>query len=152
VKANLAAIGITVEIRLIAPFTNLLAKLAKRGEPWDIGLMMTWLLDYPDPAEALNYLFEGKFIGQSQAFNDERFSDRAYNRRLNPAAKLSGTERYREYARLDSDIARDAAPIVAFANENTFDFFSARMGCQLYQPVYGIDLAALCIKDSRSQK
>ena len=26
------------------------------------------------------------------------------------------------------------------------DFFSARMGCQVYQPVYGIDLAALCIR------
>ena len=28
----------------------------------------------------------------------------------------------------------------------SYDFFSARMGCQVYQPVYGIDIAALCIK------
>jgi hypothetical protein len=26
------------------------------------------------------------------------------------------------------------------------DFFSARSGCQVYQPVYGIDLAALCLR------
>jgi hypothetical protein len=26
------------------------------------------------------------------------------------------------------------------------DFFSKRIGCQVYQPVYGMDLAALCIK------
>jgi len=24
--------------------------------------------------------------------------------------------------------------------------FSARIGCQLYQPMYGIDLAALCLR------
>jgi hypothetical protein len=28
----------------------------------------------------------------------------------------------------------------------SYDFFSARIGCQLYQPVYGIDLAALCVR------
>jgi hypothetical protein len=26
------------------------------------------------------------------------------------------------------------------------DLFSARIGCQIHQPLYGIDLAALCIK------
>jgi hypothetical protein len=36
--------------------------------------------------------------------------------------------------------------MLAFANETARDFFSARVGCQIYQPVYGIDLAALCIR------
>jgi hypothetical protein len=35
---------------------------------------------------------------------------------------------------------------VAIANLASRDFFSARMGCQLHHPVYGIDLAALCLK------
>ena len=26
------------------------------------------------------------------------------------------------------------------------DLFSARMGCQIYQPQYGMDLAALCVR------
>jgi hypothetical protein len=26
------------------------------------------------------------------------------------------------------------------------NFFSARIGCQLYQPVYGTDLGALCVR------
>jgi uncharacterized protein (DUF2164 family) len=43
-------------------------------------------------------------------------------------------------------MAREAAPWAAFANETLVDFLSARMGCQVYQPVYGIDLAALCIR------
>ena len=26
------------------------------------------------------------------------------------------------------------------------DLFSARIGCQTYQPLYGIDLATLCVR------
>jgi hypothetical protein len=40
----------------------------------------------------------------------------------------------------------DGAPWVAYGNPIDNDFFSARMGCKVYQPVYGIDLTALCIK------
>jgi YVTN family beta-propeller protein len=145
VKANLAAIGISVEIRPLSLEDLFVKRQPKRGEPWDIGLM-TWGLDYPDPFDVLNYMFEGDLIGQPQAANLERFDDPAYNRRLQAVARLSGPPRYREYARLDADIARDAAPVVAFANETRIDFFSPRMGCQLYQPVYGMDLAALCVK------
>jgi hypothetical protein len=38
------------------------------------------------------------------------------------------------------------APRVAYGIETSHDFFSARTGCQVYQPVYGIDLGALCLK------
>ena len=62
------------------------------------------------------------------------------------AARLAGDERYRVYGELDVDLARNAAPLVALANVTTRDFFSARIGCQLYQPVYGVDLAALCVR------
>ncbi len=53
------------------------------------------------------------------------------------------------YGELDVELARNAAPLVALANVTTRDFFSARMGCQLYQPVYGVDLAALCVKRAK---
>jgi hypothetical protein len=67
-----------------------------------------------------------------------------YNRRFEAAANLSGAERYRAYARLDADLTRDAAPMLIFGNESSRDFFSARIGCQTYQPTSGMDLAALC--------
>jgi hypothetical protein len=38
------------------------------------------------------------------------------------------------------------APWIAFSIETSHDFFSARTGCQVYQPVYGIDLGALCLR------
>jgi hypothetical protein len=73
------------------------------------------------------------------------FDDPGYRKRLAAAARLTGPQRYLTYGGLDADLARDAAPLVAFGNLSSYDFFSARMGCQLFGP-YGIDLAALCIK------
>jgi hypothetical protein len=36
---------------------------------------------------------------------------------------------------------------VAIGNSSSRDFFSARMGCQVFQPALGfMDLAALCIR------
>ncbi len=54
------------------------------------------------------------------------------------------------YSRLELELERDLAPAAAFATNASRDFFSARMGCQLYQPVYGIDLAALCLRSTGS--
>jgi hypothetical protein len=37
-------------------------------------------------------------------------------------------------------------PAAAIATNASRDFFSARIGCQVFQPVYFIDLAALCLR------
>jgi hypothetical protein len=46
-------------------------------------------------------------------------------------------------------LARDAVPAIAFASDESLDVFSSRIGCQTYNPVSGIDLAALCIAKRR---
>jgi YVTN family beta-propeller protein len=143
-KRNLAAIGIALETRQFDPGT-LGGREAKPGEPYDLALV-TWSTDYPDPYDVVNFLLDGKLATQHRGVNPSRFDDPTYNRRLEAAEALSGAARYRAYARLDADLARDAAPMVAFGNETYRDFFSARIGCQLYQPVVGMDLGALCIK------
>jgi hypothetical protein len=76
------------------------------------------------------------------------FDDPAYRRRLAAAARLSGPERYLTYGQLDLDLARDAAPLAAFDNLAGHDFYSARIGCQTFG-IYGMDLAALCIRRTR---
>ena len=45
-----------------------------------------------------------------------------------------------------TDLAGKAAPIIAFGIALNRDLFAARIRCQIYQPIYGMDLAALCIK------
>ena len=66
--------------------------------------------------------------------------------RLARVARLTGAERYLAYARLDADLARNAAPFVACGNSYAHELFSAPIGCQVYQPVCGMDLATLCIR------
>jgi len=65
---------------------------------------------------------------------------------MRAAATLGGDPRLRAYGRLDAEIARDSAPIAPFSNPTAHDLFSARIGCQAYQPLYGIDLATLCVR------
>jgi hypothetical protein len=75
-----------------------------------------------------------------------RFNDPSYTRRLRAAESLTGPQRYRAYAALDAEIAGNAVPAVSYDYELSGDFFSARIGCVTSQPIYGIDLAALCLK------
>jgi hypothetical protein len=78
--------------------------------------------------------------------NFSRLESHAFDRKLKEAERLSGPRRYRAYRRLALWLERDVAPAAAFATDASHDFFSARMGCQLYQPVYGIDLGELCLR------
>ena len=61
--------------------------------------------------------------------------------------KLSGASRNRAASRLALELERDDAPAAAIGTDASRDFFSARMGCQVYQPGFGIDLGALCLRE-----
>ncbi|MGN6167053.1 MAG: ABC transporter substrate-binding protein, partial [Solirubrobacteraceae bacterium] len=139
VKDNLRAVGIRVQIKTF-PVTVFFQRLARPSEPFDLAIA-GWLADYPDPRQMLNWLLDG--TAGTPAFNDPD-----YQRRLAAAARLSGPQRYLTYGALDLDLARNAAPLAAFANPASNDFFSTRIGCQTFG-VYGMDLAALCIKGSQ---
>jgi DNA-binding SARP family transcriptional activator/ABC-type transport system substrate-binding protein/streptogramin lyase len=143
VKANLKAIGIDVEIKEF-PLPTMYDKETAPGARFDIGIG-GWGVDYADPQDILNPLFEGKFI--AFGLNTSRFNDPVWNRRLEAAAGRSGRLRYRTYGNLDIALARDAAPVAAWATRTRSEYFSARMGCQIEHPVNsGVDLAALCIR------
>ncbi len=143
IKTDLKAIGIDVDVHLF-PLEALFGKIAARGEAFDLATI-GWGADYPDPADFLNLLLDGHSIRAKGNVNYAYFDDPHYNQKLEAAARLAGAKRYQAYAGLDVELARNAAPWVALANTTNRDFFSRRMGCQVYQPIYGIDLAALCI-------
>jgi YVTN family beta-propeller protein len=128
VKGNLRPIGIDVEIHEFPP--EVLEAKLEQGAEVDI-VMATEFGTYQDPSTFLAFL--------------ARFDPR-YRRKVEAVARLAGPKRYLAYADLDAELARNDAPFAAFANPTAHDFFSARMGCQVFQPVYGIDLAALCIR------
>jgi hypothetical protein len=71
--------------------------------------------------------------------------DPATSEAIARAAGFSGNARLNAYARLDVHLAEHTVPAVPFASGTTTHFLSARMGCPVLHPVYGLDLAALCI-------
>jgi ABC-type transport system substrate-binding protein len=136
VKANLAAIGIEVTVKVFSQPT-LDERVGRPGEPFDLAFQ-GWAVDYLDPSNMLNVPLEGEFL--------PKLDDPVYKRKLAAAARLSGPRRYLTYGKLDADLAWNAAPWVAYSTFATDDFFSARMGCQVFNPIYGMDIAALCLR------
>jgi YVTN family beta-propeller protein len=130
IKQSLERIGLRVRIRSF-PFPVMVARTFRKGEPWDISLL-DWGADFVDPSSFLDLLAPAV--------------DEGFRRKIEQAALRSGPARYRTYGRLAVELARDAAPWVSYADGTARDFFSERMGCQLFQPVYGIDLGALCTR------
>jgi ABC-type oligopeptide transport system substrate-binding subunit len=143
VQAELAKIGITVQIQSFQGF-QLFVKCGTKGEPFDICLG-GWNEDYPDPDDFLQ-LLDGATIKDTGNNNLSYFNDPTFNQRIADAYKLAGADRFTTYGDLDVDIAHDAAPLANIDNRNSFNFFSSRIGCQTYQPVFGTDLATLCLK------
>jgi YVTN family beta-propeller protein len=147
IRAELAPIGIDVEVKAMSGY-ELFNRTGIRGEPFDMALDV-WYPVYPDPADVLNYLFDGRSIRAVANSNHSYFDDPAYNRKLAAAARLTGPQRYSVYHALESDLLRNAAPSAPLLNWSEADFFSARIGCITFQPIYQIDLAALCLKRRR---
>jgi len=145
VRRNLAAVGIRVTVKAFE-IGELFGREATPGEPYDIAYL-GWASDYPDPSDFLNRLFAGDAIGEPGKLNIGYFDEPAFNRRLADANALPAPARYAAYGRLDQDLAR-AAPAIALENKVRRSFFSSRIGCQIDQAVYGIDLAALCLRKS----
>jgi YVTN family beta-propeller protein len=136
VRANLRRIGIDVTIKPFA-LTTMFAHEFTRGAAFDIG-WFGWSLDFADPSDFLGPPFKGSDVDFPGA------DAQRYKARLAAASRLTGEARLRAYGQLDIAIARHAAPVVAFADITADDFFSARIGCQVFQPIYGMDLGALC--------
>ena len=144
VQANLAEIGIKVQIKQFDRSIQF-QKQGVKGEPFDIA-DEGWIADYPDPYDFINILLDGTNIQQTNNVNFAYFNDPEWTRKMQEAARLSGDERFTRYGELDVELARDAAPWVAWSIQNNRDFFSERIGCQVYQPIYGMSLAPLCVR------
>jgi YVTN family beta-propeller protein len=140
VTTNLKAIGIDVEVKAFS-LGAYVERLQRAGEPFDMALILQEA-DSPDPGRFLGSLFARKSLYRGASSVDSP----AFRRKLDAAGRQYGARRYLAYAELDADLARNAAPIAAFGSDTRYDFFSARMGCQIYHPVYGMNLAALCVR------
>jgi ABC-type transport system substrate-binding protein len=139
-KRDLATIGLDVKVEQFSKALRFV-RASRSDAPYDL-LLVAWGPDYFDPTTVLNVLDgdSGPIEGNFAYFDDPHF-----NRRFEAADRLAGPKRYRAYDTLARDLAR-ASPLVVFAGRVSTEFFSSRIGCQIHHPVYGVDLAALCIR------
>ncbi len=142
VQRDLEAIGFTVEVSHF-PRAEQVTREQTRGEPFDIGLE-SWLYDFPDPFDTLNVFFDGTTITDTGNLDVSYFDDAEVNAALHAADALLPPDRYAAYADLEESLLRDKSPAAAWGTFNSVDFFSDRIGCQLFASPFGIDLAALC--------
>jgi YVTN family beta-propeller protein len=138
VRANLAAIGIDLEIRVFT-FREMFRRIENPREPFDLS-HWGWIGDIPDAFGFVDDMFQ--YVPASTGFLDRT----PLGQRMRAASRLAGAARVEAYAALDRDITAQAAPFAITVSGVSTDFFSARMGCQVEHPIYGIDLASLCVR------
>ena len=142
VRRDLARIGIDVVVHEL-PKPVMFERAARPGAAYDL-ILLGWGPDFFDPAQMLAIVDPAVSAAEG---NYSRFHDVGFDRRLRAADRLTGPDRSRAYDVLARDLAR-AAPVIAYDNDLDGDFFSARVGCRVHSPVYGTDLASLCIRPS----
>ena len=137
VKADLAAIGLRVVIEKFS-VNQIYGLYLHPGQRYDMGVVW-WSADYLDPDDFFNLILETDNVLPS-------FRDPLYRTKLAAAARLTGPDRFLTYAKLDQQLSSEASPWVVYGNASAHELFSARVGCQMYSPLYGTDLAALCVR------
>lgn len=144
VQFNLKQIGIDVEIKLLDRVVQH-EKAATRGEPFDI-TYEGWGMDYPDPANFINVLLDGRRIQPDNNVNVSYFNDPKYNKLMDVAYGLAGQARLDAYAALDKSLMKDAAPVAPYIATTARILTSTKVGCYGYTSIQGNLLTQICTK------
>ena len=144
VAQTLGKIGLKVYVKT-SPGGSQLTLAAVRGTHFDITDVIT-RPDYGDPYALVDKLLDSRSIRSVGNTNLAYFASPSLNRSIDAAQQLSGVARDRAYGRLGLAVERTAAPLAAYAVLNARVFLSKRVDCVTYQPVYGLDLASLCLR------
>jgi peptide/nickel transport system substrate-binding protein len=141
---DLEKIGLHVTVQTFSRAVQI-EKESTRGAAYDI-TSEGWMADYNDPFDFVNVLLSGTAIRQINGYNVAYYNSPEYNKRMADAARLVGGARYSAYGQLDLDIMKTDPPWIPTYNFNARILVSKRVGCMTFNPVYQVDLAALCVK------
>jgi peptide/nickel transport system substrate-binding protein len=144
VQFNLKQIGIDLEIKLLDRVVQQ-TKMATKGEPFEMGLN-AWGMDYPDPANFINVLLDGRRIQASNNVNTSYFNDPKYNALMDKAYGLAGQPRLDAYAALDKALVKDAVPVAPYLSRNARRMTSKKVGNFQFTSIQGVVLTALSAK------
>jgi ABC-type transport system substrate-binding protein len=143
ISSNLAAIGLTVQTQSF-PRDELIARAATRGEPFDLILTGSHAA-YPDPADIVSRLLDGRSIRARDNFNLSYFDVPAVNRALERAASLGVPRRYETIGRLETEILRRYAPVAPLFHPYNYVLVSERVRCFSSGVALGADYGSFCL-------
>ena len=99
-----------------------------------------WGADFADPFTMINEQFD-----PSAADNFGHFNEPAFTRRMRQEPSSAGIDASGPTP-AGRDLTQNDPPGAAWGNGTVREFFSTRVGCQTYQPVWGTDLGSLCLR------
>ena len=142
VRRNLKPIGIDVQVKEF-PLGDFFTRVSRRSEPFD--LAVSGYCDAPRSGAEHGVALRRR---RNRLDATSRTSTILSSIASCTPSKGSRTQSViRRPARLALELQRDFVPAAAFAVTASRDLFSARIGCQVYHPVWGMDLAALCLRN-----
>ena len=132
VQADLAAIGIDVEIRKVGD----LSEAMKTGAMFDLLDTEAWI-PYPDSAS---------FLWQMLRELPTAWVPARISAKIQHVAGLSGSARQNEASALADGLAGDDIAVAAYGTQQTSQVIGPQVGCRVFTTFgYGLDLAALCL-------
>jgi DNA-binding SARP family transcriptional activator/ABC-type oligopeptide transport system substrate-binding subunit len=154
VQTDLAAIGIEVRVRELDDLRGAL----ESGARFDLVDAGTEIL-YPDAGSFLTQMIhETGLVLEHPGQQDlglhaipHGWLPAGLHTRIEGLANLSGDARQAAAGRVADEIAAHEVLVAAYGVPSTNQFVAPRVGCRLFTPFgYGLDLAALCLKEPAS--
>ena len=140
-RTQLAKINIKVEaVQVEEPAVT---ALAPHGH-WDIAFD-NWEFDYADAADFFDEALDGRRIGKPGNTDVPALNSSSVNAALDRARRLAGPARDRAYHGLALRLERRDVPFAVYATLPASAIVGDRLGCVKTSPVFGLDLAALCL-------
>lgn len=141
---ELAADGVTLNSSYASTGSSFFSQMPNTPSDWDV-TSFGWGADNGDPGDFLQPLFASDGSSNWSGFSDPQVdADLAAAEAMTP-----GPDQAAAFAGVDHEIAL-AAPAVAEYSQGRSDLFSPRIGCQVYQPIYGMNLNLLCVRVASS--
>jgi len=124
---------------------ELFLRTSARGATFDV-TDAGWFADYVHADDFLRPLMTSEGIKTTQSSNVSYFDQPSIHVQLREAAQRGGAAGRQAYERIERHLRVDEVPYVALASDSRTVLVSKRIGCRIANPVYGLDLGALCIK------